>query len=32
MLVVYFGTFLIEFESIKGLLFLPEQNELIETE
>jgi hypothetical protein len=32
MLVIYFGIFLAKFESIKGLLFLLEQNELTETE
>jgi hypothetical protein len=31
MLVIYFGIFLAEFESIKGLLFLLKQNELTET-
>jgi hypothetical protein len=31
MLVIYFGIFLAEFEGIKGLLFLLEQNELTET-
>jgi hypothetical protein len=32
MLVIYFGIFLAEFESIEGLLFLLEQSKLTETE
>jgi hypothetical protein len=32
MLVIYFNTFLVEFESIEGLLFILEQNELTEIE